>query len=65
MRFTNHVEQIRKVRGLTQSELAAMVGCSRNTISSIERLQYIPTAYTAYLICDALDCEFKEVFCFE
>jgi putative transcriptional regulator len=60
----NHLQEIRKDKGLSQDALAKMVGVSRNTISSIETGQYCPTANLAYVICIALDMKFEEVFFF-
>jgi putative transcriptional regulator len=50
---------------LTQTQLAEMVGSSKNTISSIETSQFCPTAYLAALLCIALDCKFEDLFYFE
>ena len=60
----NRLAAIRKERGLSQSELAAMVGVSRNTISSIETGQFNPTAKLALILCIALDKQFEEIFYF-
>ena len=43
----NHLKEIRTEKGLSQSELAQMVGVSRNTISSIETLQFCPSGHSA------------------
>ena len=45
---------------MTQSELAQLVGTSRNTISSIETGQFNPTAKLALIICIALDKKFED-----
>ena len=60
----NDLPALRKEQGLSQSDLAKLVGVSRNTISSIETGQYAPTAKLALLICIALDKKFEEVFYF-
>lgn len=60
----NNVADVRRNKGYSQSELASMVGVSRNTISSIETGQYQPTAKLALLICVALDKKFEELFYF-
>lgn len=60
----NHLKEIRSEKKLSQTELAQMVGVSRNTISSIETLQFCPTAKLALTICIALDKKFEEVFYF-
>ncbi len=64
LRLNNNVAAARKEKGLSQQALANLVGVSRNTISSIETLQYVPTAKLALLICVALDKKFEELFYF-
>ncbi len=61
----NRLKEARAERGLSQSELARMVGVSRNTISSIETGQFNPTAKLALVLCIALDKSFEELFYFE
>ena len=51
-------------KGLSQAELAEMVGVSRNTISSIETGQYSPTAKLALILSLALEKKFEELFYF-
>ena len=60
----NHLAEMRKEKGLSQAELAKMVGVSRNTISSIETGQFSPTAKLALILCIALDKQFEEIFYF-
>mgnify|MGYP003300286323 CR=1 FL=1 len=59
------LKEERKRRKISQSQLAEIVGSSKNTISSIETGQFCPTAYLAALLCVALDCKFEEMFYFE
>lgn len=61
----NNLRAIRAEKGLSQGELAEMVGVSRNTISSIETGQFNPTAKLALILCIALEKKFEEVFFFE
>ena len=61
----NEKKKIRKEKGLSQMQLAEMVGVSRNTISSIETGQFNPTAKLALILCIALDKKFEEIFYFE
>ena len=61
----NRLKEARAERGLSQSELARMVGVSRNTISSIETGQFNPTAKLALVLCIVLDKSFEELFYFE
>ena len=60
----NRLKEARAERGLSQAELAATVGVSRNTISSIETGQFNPTAKLALVLCIALDKKFEELFYF-
>ena len=60
----NRLKEIRAEKSLSQSELAEMVGVSRNTISSIETGQFNPTAKLALILCIALDKRFEDVFYF-
>jgi len=60
----NHLKEVRAERKLSQSQLAEMVGVSRNTISSIETGQFNPKAKLALVLCIALDKKFEELFYF-
>ena len=60
----NNIKAVRTEQGLSQSQLAEMVGVSRNTISSIETGQFNPTAKLALVLCIALDRKFEELFYF-
>lgn len=60
----NHLKKARTGRGLSQTQLAELVGVSRNTISSIETGQYQPTAKLALTLCIALDKKFEDLFYF-
>ena len=60
----NRLREARTEKGLSQAELAAMVGVSRNTISSIETGQFNPTAKLALVLCIALNKKFEELFYF-
>ncbi|MEE3486630.1 MAG: helix-turn-helix transcriptional regulator [Bulleidia sp.] len=64
LRFCNHLAEARKSKGLSQSQLAELVGVSRQTISSIETGQFNPTARLALLLCIALDQKFEDLFHF-
>ena len=60
----NRLKEVRTEKKLSQADLAALVGVSRNTISSIETGQFNPTAKLALVLCIALDRKFEELFYF-
>ena len=60
----NRLKEARAEKGLSQGQLAELVGVSRNTISSIETGQFSPTAKLALILCVALDKKFEELFYF-
>ena len=60
----NNLAEARKEKGLSQAELAKMVGVSRNTISSIETGQFSPTAKLALILSIALEKKFEDLFYF-
>ena len=61
----NRLKTVRKEKKLSQTELAELVGVSRNTISSIETGQFNPTEKLALVLCTALDKKFEELFYFD
>ena len=61
----NRLKEVRTERKLSQADLAAMVGVSRNTISSLETGQFQPTAKLALILCIALDMKFEDLFYFD
>lgn len=60
----NRIKEERQNVGLSQGELADLVGVSRNTISSIETGQFSPTAKLALILCIALNKKFEDLFFF-
>lgn len=60
----NRLKEARLQSGMSQTQLAELVGVSRNTISSIETGQFNPTAKLALILCIALDKRFEELFYF-
>lgn len=61
----NKLKIARAEKDLSQTNLAEMVGVSRNTISSIETGQFCPTAKLALILCIALDKKFEDLFYFD
>lgn len=60
----NNLKQIRTEMKISQEELAKMVGTTRQTIISIEKGTFYPTAKLALLLCVALNKKFEELFYF-
>jgi putative transcriptional regulator len=50
---------------MSQSDLAANVGVTRQTISSIETGQYCPSTLLAFLIAEALQRRIDDLFMLE
>ena len=61
----NNLREIRQNKKLSQEELAKMVGTTRQTIISIEKNQFNPSAKLALLLCLALDEKFENMFYFK
>ncbi len=62
-RVTNRIRAWRFAAGeMTQAELAARVGTTRQTIIAIEQGKYSPSLEVAFRIARALDAPLDEVF---
>ena len=61
----NHLKELRQQKGFSQEELAKTVGTTRQTIISIEKGQFNPSAKLALLLCVALEVCIEEIFYFE
>ena len=60
----NNLKEARIEKKISQEELARMVGSTRQTIISIEKNQFNPSAKLALLLCIALEKKFEELFYF-
>lgn len=63
--LNNRLKVARAEKGITQLKLSKLVGVSRQTINSIEKGLFNPSAKLALLLCIALDKKFEELFYFE
>lgn len=52
----------RQARGLSQAELAKLVGVARQTVNMVENGEYNPTLALCLKICHALGCTLDELF---
>ncbi|OFQ43627.1 transcriptional regulator [Corynebacterium sp. HMSC06D04] len=59
---SNMVRKWRRWLEMTQADLAAEVGVSRQTIANIEKGNYSPSVYLALDICKVLGKSVEEVF---
>lgn len=64
-RLTNRLRVARAERNLSQSDLAALAGVTRQTISSIETGQYVPSALLAFTLARRLDMSVERLFALE
>lgn len=61
-RLENRLRVARAEVGLSQEELAQRAGVTRQTISSIETGQYVPSALLAFVLARRLDKRVDELF---
>ena len=60
--FQFQIAPLRKQHGLSQQQLAELVGVSRQTINAIEKGDYNPTIRLCRAICRALGTTLDELF---
>jgi putative transcriptional regulator len=65
-RIHNNIRQLRFLHGeMTQKDLAAQVGVTRQTIIALEKGNYSPSLELAFRIARAFDKRIEDVFSFE
>ncbi|HCQ65838.1 MAG TPA: transcriptional regulator [Rhodobacteraceae bacterium] len=63
LKIGNNIRRLRfDADEMTQAELAAATGVTRQTIAAIEKARYAPTLELAFLIADAFAKPLDEVF---
>jgi putative transcriptional regulator len=62
MRLVNHVKQHRARLNLTQQELGARVGVTRQTVLAIEKGHYVPSTLLAFRIARVLEMRVDDLF---
>ncbi len=60
--FVNSLRSLRTAKGLSQAELAAKAGITRQAVYAIEANQYLPTTAVALRLADALDRRVEDLF---
>ena len=63
--FTCNLKPFRQAKGLTQGQLADLVGVRRETIMRLEQAQYNPSLKLAVDISRAVGAPIEEIFIFE
>lgn len=63
--FTCNLKVFRQAKGLTQGQLAELVGVRRETIMRLEKAQYNPSLKLAVDISRAVGAPIEEIFLFE
>lgn len=61
----NKLEEIRKLKGLKQEELADAMGVSRQTISSLENGRYNPSVILAIRLARYFGMKVEDIFIYE
>ncbi len=61
----NRLEELRKARGITQEELAALLEVSRQTISSLEKGRDNPSILLAFKISRYFGQSIEDIFLYE
>lgn len=62
--FTCRLKQYRTALGMTQEQLAELVGVRRETIMRLEKAQYNPSLKLAVDIARAVEAPIEEIFIF-
>ena len=63
--MNNRLEELRKARGVTQEDLAALLDVSRQTISSLENGRYNPSILLAFKIARYFGLSIEDIFLYE
>lgn len=58
----NRIRELRKERGLSQAEVAAALGVSRQTVISIENGRYLPSLPLAFRIARYFGSPLESIF---
>ena len=58
----NEIRDRRDAEGISQADLAAAVGVTRQTINAIERERYDPSIELAFKLADHFDCRIEDLF---
>lgn len=63
--MNNKVRELRKLKGLTQEQLADFIGVSRQTINAIEKEKFDPSLPTAFKMSKLFEVPIEEFFFYD
>ena len=58
----NHLEELRKQRGIRQEDLAQALGVSRQTVISLEKGKYNPSLSLAFKLARYVGLSIEDIF---
>ena len=61
----NKVRELRKQKGLTQEQLAEIIGVSRQTLNAIEKEKFDPSLPTAFKMAKLFEMSIENFFLFD
>lgn len=61
----NRLEELRKLRGIKQEDLATALEVSRQTVGSLENGRYNPSILLAFKIAKYFQMSIEEIFIYE
>jgi len=61
-RLGNRLKEWRTQRGLTQTDLAVLVGVSRKTINTVENSVFVPSTLLALALAHTLETSVEQLF---
>jgi putative transcriptional regulator len=61
----NNIRVLRAIKGISQAQLAAAVGVSRQTVNAMELGKYVPSAVLALKVSAHFEKPVEEVFFLE
>lgn len=60
--MVNHLEELRKQRGIRQEDLAQALGVSRQTVISLEKGKYNPSLSLAFKLARYFNLSIEDIF---
>ena len=61
-RLENRLRELREAKGLTQAQLADLIGVSRKTVNTVENGVFVPSTVVALKLARALGSSVEDLF---